>query len=51
MKDPALLANAEKMRLPIEPLSGEEVQALVVRLFATSPEIVKRLRDAMPKKD
>lgn len=51
MKDPALLADAEKMHLPIEPLSGEEVQALVVRLFATSPKIVKRLKDAMPKKE
>lgn len=43
--------DAAKMRLPIEPLSGDEVHALVTRLFDTPPEIVKRLRDAMPKED
>jgi tripartite-type tricarboxylate transporter receptor subunit TctC len=48
LKDPALLEDAAKMRLPIEPMSGAELQALVVKLLATPPEIVKRLKDAMP---
>lgn len=48
MADTALLADAAKMRLPIDPLSGAEVQRLVTRLFATPAEIVKRLKDAMP---
>ncbi len=51
MRDPALLRDAAKMRLPIEPLSGDEVHALVTKLFATPPEIIKRLRDVMPKED
>lgn len=51
LKDPALLQDAAKMRLPIEPMSGDEVQALVIKLFATPPDVVKRLKDAMPKED
>jgi tripartite-type tricarboxylate transporter receptor subunit TctC len=51
MKDPALLRDAANMRLPIEPISGDEVHDLIMKLFATPPDVVKRLKDAMPKED
>lgn len=50
-RDPALLADARKLRLPIEPISGGAVQKLVMKLFTTPPEVVQRLKNAMPKQD
>lgn len=51
LRDPALLADAAKMRLPIEPMTGEEVQAMVTQLFATPADVVKRLQEALPKEE
>jgi tripartite-type tricarboxylate transporter receptor subunit TctC len=47
LKDEQLLADAEKMRLDINPVSGEELQALVERLYATPPHIIKRAAEAL----
>ena len=46
-KDKAFLADAEKARLTIDPVTGEEVQALVAKLFASPERIVERAKDAM----
>ena len=45
--DPAFLADAEKMRVDIEPLSGAKVQEVVGKLYATTPAIVERARQAI----
>jgi tripartite-type tricarboxylate transporter receptor subunit TctC len=50
MKDPAFLAEAEKLKLDIDPLSGEEVSALVVQVAATPPEVAARVRTALEGK-
>lgn len=51
LKDPALLADAKKSRIDIDAVSGEEVQALVAKMFATPEAVVKRAREAqVPKK-
>jgi tripartite-type tricarboxylate transporter receptor subunit TctC len=51
LKDPALLEDAKKSRIDIDPVSGEEVQALVVKLFDMPEAIVQRAREAqIPKK-
>jgi tripartite-type tricarboxylate transporter receptor subunit TctC len=47
MKDPAFLAEAEKLSLEVSPMTGEEVQALVGELAKTPPEIVQRVRAAL----
>ena len=47
MKDPELLAEAQKARLDIAPMTGEELQALVAKTVDTPAEIRKRARDAM----
>lgn len=44
MKDKEFLASAQKARLDINPLSGEEVDQLVHDLFKTPPQIVDKLR-------
>jgi hypothetical protein len=45
--DPAFLADAEKMRVDIEPLGGAKVQDVVGKLYATPPAIVERARKAI----
>lgn len=44
VKDPVVLSEMTRAGLVIEPSTGEEVQAVVERMLATSPEIVGRMR-------
>jgi hypothetical protein len=44
MKDPAFLADAEKMKISITPLNGGKVQDLIGRLYSTSREFVERAK-------
>ena len=50
MKDPALLADAEKERLEIRPVSGKDVQAMVAKLYATPESLVQKARDVLGTK-
>src|SRR5215470_1179232 len=50
MKDPAYLAEADKLKIEVDPLKGEEVAALVDQVFRTPPETVARVRTAMENK-
>ena len=47
MKDKDFLADAEKMKLEITPLTGEQVQALVNEVATTPADVVKIVRDAL----
>src|SRR5438093_9574322 len=47
MKDSAFLAEAEKIKLEITPVTGEAVQKLVAEIYATPPEIVKQAAQAV----
>jgi hypothetical protein len=47
MKDKEFLAQADKMKLEITPVSGEKVQELVAEVYRTPPDIVKRTIEAM----
>jgi tripartite-type tricarboxylate transporter receptor subunit TctC len=44
MKDPAFLADAEKMKISITPLGGGKVQDLIARLYSTPREFVERAK-------
>jgi tripartite-type tricarboxylate transporter receptor subunit TctC len=46
MKDKDFLAEADKMQLEINPVSGEEVQKLVAEVYATPPDIVAKAKAA-----
>jgi len=50
MKDPELVAEAEKSKIEIDPLGGEAVAELVKQVNATPPDVVARVRAAMEKK-
>ncbi len=47
VKDPAFVAEAAKLQLDVDPLTGEAVQALVAQLAATPPANVARVRAAL----
>ncbi len=47
MKEPAFVADAARLQLDIDPMTGEEVQALVGQLARTPPAIVARVRGAL----
>ena len=42
LQDPQFLAEAEKLKLEITPVSGEAVQSLVAEVYRTPPEVLKK---------
>jgi tripartite-type tricarboxylate transporter receptor subunit TctC len=44
VNDPALLAEAEKRRLEMDPGTGEELESLGKEVMAASPEVIERMR-------
>lgn len=50
MKDKDFLAEADKLKIEIDPLTGEQVAELVVQLYKTPAETVARVHDAMAPK-
>jgi tripartite-type tricarboxylate transporter receptor subunit TctC len=47
LKDPALLADAEKAKIDIIPSDGDTVQEGVARIYAAPKEVVERAREAI----
>ena len=44
MKDPALVADAKKAKLELDPASGEQLQKIVESIFAISPQVVAKAK-------
>jgi hypothetical protein len=44
MRDPAFVADAAKLQLDVDPMAGEQVQALVGELARTPADVVARVR-------
>jgi tripartite-type tricarboxylate transporter receptor subunit TctC len=44
MRDPAFIAEAERANTEVDPVSGEELDALTQKLHATPPDVVKRMQ-------
>jgi len=42
MNDKQYLADAKKQRIPVNPISGEDVQAFIVKLFKMPKDVVER---------
>jgi hypothetical protein len=47
LKDPELLAEAQKARMEIDPVSGPDVQALIKRLYASPEALVRKTRQLL----
>jgi tripartite-type tricarboxylate transporter receptor subunit TctC len=50
LRDKDLLADAEKIGLEIDPISGEALQALAEKIYATPPAIIEQARQAVTYK-
>ena len=44
MEDPQLRADAQTLRLAIDPIFGDEAQLIIQRLYASPPDVVERTR-------
>ena len=47
LKDPAFLAEADKLKLEVNPVNGEDVDKLIAELYATPKDIVEETRVAI----
>jgi tripartite-type tricarboxylate transporter receptor subunit TctC len=45
LADPEFRSEAEKLRLPLAPRSGEEMQKTIADMFAVSPETLAKIRE------
>jgi tripartite-type tricarboxylate transporter receptor subunit TctC len=45
--DPELVAEAQKMRLDVGPMSGADVQNVVTKVFATPPTVIEKVKRAL----
>lgn len=43
MNDPAFKAEAERLKLSVEPITGEEIARHLKEIYATSPDVVRRV--------
>ena len=50
MKDKEFLDEADKLKIEIDPLSGEQVATLIEQIYKTPAATVERVRDAMAPK-
>ena len=50
LNDKTLRAEAGKMQLDVDPMTGDELQKLVSGLYATAPRLIQRARLALASK-
>ena len=49
MKDPEYLADAKKLDIDVNPVSGKELDELLAELYATPKDVVKKAGEAITK--
>jgi hypothetical protein len=47
MADPALLEEARKGKMEVEPLGGEELQKLAERIMSQPPAVIERVKKVL----
>jgi tripartite-type tricarboxylate transporter receptor subunit TctC len=47
MRDPAFLADARKLQLDINPVSGEQIDAVIASLYATPKDVIARAKSIL----
>ncbi len=45
LKDEAMLADAKKFNLPIQPMTGEEAAKIIAHVYAAKPESIAKVRE------
>jgi hypothetical protein len=44
MSDPALIADAQKRKWDLDPLTGEELEATAKEIMVQPPEVIERMK-------
>ena len=47
MKDPDFLDEAQRLLGPIDPISGPDMQDIIAKVYALSPELIATAREAV----
>jgi tripartite-type tricarboxylate transporter receptor subunit TctC len=47
LKDPEYLAEAKTMKMDVDPMTGEDMEALIRKIYATPPALVDRVKAAL----
>jgi len=47
LKDPEFIADAKRSRLDTDPLTGEEIEKIVLQLFKIEPGMVSQLKEIL----
>jgi predicted neutral ceramidase superfamily lipid hydrolase len=47
LKDPELLSDARRANLEVDPVSAEEVQKLIARVYAAPRELTQKIKKAI----
>jgi hypothetical protein len=50
LKDPQLLAEAEKAKLEIDPIDGPGIEKMVTGLYEIEPAVVRRVKQLLEAK-
>jgi tripartite-type tricarboxylate transporter receptor subunit TctC len=50
-QDPAFLTDAERMQLEMNPVTGEEIEAVIARIYGASENAIRLASDAIRKTD
>jgi tripartite-type tricarboxylate transporter receptor subunit TctC len=51
LRDPEFVADAERLKLDVDQVSGEQLQKLVERIYTASPELIGKIRQALVPKN
>jgi tripartite-type tricarboxylate transporter receptor subunit TctC len=49
MNDPALMADAQKRQWDLDPLGGEELEAIAKEIIVQPPEVIERMKKLLEK--
>jgi tripartite-type tricarboxylate transporter receptor subunit TctC len=47
LKDEMFLAEAQKQSLPLDPVSGEEAETIIAKMYAAPPALARRVKDVL----
>ena len=47
MKDPEFLADTQRIKLEVNPKGGDEVSALIQKVYAAPKDVIERMKQAI----
>ena len=47
LQDPAFIAEAQKQNLLLDPVSGDEAESVIAKIYSASPELAKKVKEVL----